>query len=461
MEKKKINIMSLKYLRSLILLTLIVFGFVTIIASGGGDDDDDPPVETPTYSISGTITSGGEALANITVALSGDSTNTTLTGDNGIYTFSNIENGDYTITPSTKTGYEFNPVTLDVTVNNANVTGKDFTATQISAAVFLHYSLPDQYTFSQNGGIAADEPAALFSDYDLTENIVYAWTADLEDQDADGDMEELIPAELVSGYALTQFVDKDTVNEATPDPDGLLATLDARELYAVAVYSHPDDGAFSNRSKFLSTKTPPVIYTSDLRWDQFDDGYLLDLNYTAKTFYPITALGGLSNMYNCKWANDIYMFRKIDVKRPDEDGSIATFEVQGTAENAVSDDTYFTDTGLRTDKFVVTTNTYGTYTGVKAISLDQFITTYVTDHPENYTYKIVALDDTYQDGWTWANMQDAYYLPDLDLIIQVDSSNNPIADTKINFPVRIEVMSGSPVEYIFEGTNPPAYVDIN
>ena len=80
-----------------------------------------------TFSLSGTISTGGGPLAGVTVALSGVATKTTTTDANGNYTFTTLGNGSYTVTPS-KTGYSFLPTNRSVPVNGANVTGQDFTA---------------------------------------------------------------------------------------------------------------------------------------------------------------------------------------------------------------------------------------------------------------------------------------------------------------------------------------------
>jgi hypothetical protein len=151
------------------------------------------------------------------------------------------------------------------------------------------------------------------------------------------------------------------------------------------------------------------------------------------------------------------MFRKIDVKRPDAAGSLAAFETQATTDSYVDDTAFTTATGLTTTKFTVATMSFGAYTDVKVIPLDQFLTDYVTDTPDAYTYKIVAVDGFSRNGWTYANMQQAYYLPDYDFIVQVDGSNNIVSGTKINYPVRIEVISGSPVVYDYSTKSPPAF----
>ena len=54
---------------------------------------------------------------------------TSATADSsGNYTFTGLANGAYTVTPS-KTGYTFGPVNQAVTINGANLTGVNFTAT--------------------------------------------------------------------------------------------------------------------------------------------------------------------------------------------------------------------------------------------------------------------------------------------------------------------------------------------
>jgi len=81
----------------------------------------------PTFSISGTIspTAGGDLA---TVTLSGAANATTTANGSGNYTFTGLANGAYTVTPS-NTGYTFGPVNQAVTVNGANITGVNFTAT--------------------------------------------------------------------------------------------------------------------------------------------------------------------------------------------------------------------------------------------------------------------------------------------------------------------------------------------
>lgn len=75
------------------------------------------------YIISGTIT--GDEVENVTVTLSGDDNDEVITGADGTYSFSGLADGDYTVTPSLD-GYGFTPAATNVTINNADQTGKDF-----------------------------------------------------------------------------------------------------------------------------------------------------------------------------------------------------------------------------------------------------------------------------------------------------------------------------------------------
>jgi len=83
-----------------------------------------------TWSISGSVSSLG---AGATVALAGAAMATATADASGNFTFSNLKNGTYTVSPS-KPGYVFNPASQAVAVNSANVTGVSFTATAIQPA---------------------------------------------------------------------------------------------------------------------------------------------------------------------------------------------------------------------------------------------------------------------------------------------------------------------------------------
>jgi hypothetical protein len=102
------------------------------------------------YSVSGQVTSNGSGLSGVTVALSGASSATTITGASGNYAFTGLYNGSYTITPS-RTGFTFNPASSPQTVSGANTPGVNFIATPVQAGT---YSISGQVT-SNGFGVSA------------------------------------------------------------------------------------------------------------------------------------------------------------------------------------------------------------------------------------------------------------------------------------------------------------------
>jgi hypothetical protein len=88
-----------------------------------------------TWAISGTISpaAGGSGA---TVALSGAATASTIADASGNYSFAQLSNGSYTVTPA-KTGFTFSPSFQSVTVSGANVTATNFTAQAATGGVLL------------------------------------------------------------------------------------------------------------------------------------------------------------------------------------------------------------------------------------------------------------------------------------------------------------------------------------
>jgi outer membrane protein assembly factor BamB len=82
------------------------------------------------YSISGTVNAGGTGLSGVTMTLTGGVPPvnlTTTTNATGYYSFSNLSNGIYTVTPGMQ-GYGFVPASQNVTVSNADVGDVNFAA---------------------------------------------------------------------------------------------------------------------------------------------------------------------------------------------------------------------------------------------------------------------------------------------------------------------------------------------
>jgi len=84
-------------------------------------------VAPPRYSLTGRITSGnGTPIPSVSVSRTGPGATSVLTNASGMYTFTGLLAGTYTIRP-TKTAYGFNPSSRNATVSNANLTGYNFT----------------------------------------------------------------------------------------------------------------------------------------------------------------------------------------------------------------------------------------------------------------------------------------------------------------------------------------------
>lgn len=103
-----------------------------------------------TYSISGRVTLSGSGLSGVTMTLTGATSTTTPTDGNGNYAFSGAANGNYTLSPSLS-GYTFTPTSRNISVNNANVTGQDFTATATNAG-FLQVTPSENFAASGTQG---------------------------------------------------------------------------------------------------------------------------------------------------------------------------------------------------------------------------------------------------------------------------------------------------------------------
>ena len=73
------------------------------------------------FALFGSVTGDIKKDVLISLSVSGKEIATTITNVDGIYSFSNLVNGIYTVTPIL-TGYSFNPNNLQATINNANTT---------------------------------------------------------------------------------------------------------------------------------------------------------------------------------------------------------------------------------------------------------------------------------------------------------------------------------------------------
>jgi hypothetical protein len=79
---------------------------------------------TTTFSISGKARVPGAIIT-----FSGTASGSTIADANGLYSIGSLQNGSYTITTPTLTGYTFHPLTLSEVVSNANIVNADFAVT--------------------------------------------------------------------------------------------------------------------------------------------------------------------------------------------------------------------------------------------------------------------------------------------------------------------------------------------
>jgi plastocyanin len=93
-------------------------------------------VQAATHSISGQVTSNGSGLSDVTVALTGASSDNVITDASGNYAFTGLDNGSYTITPS-RTGFTFSPTDNTQTVSGGDIPGVDFTTTAGPSALIV------------------------------------------------------------------------------------------------------------------------------------------------------------------------------------------------------------------------------------------------------------------------------------------------------------------------------------
>ena len=98
-----------------------------------------------------TLQGGTGQVTQVLITLSGDSSATTHPDANGNYTFTNLNSGNYTITPSL-TGYRFVPTSRSITSLSGNVTGQDFTGIyQCTLTINSSHDLPTCSPADNNG----------------------------------------------------------------------------------------------------------------------------------------------------------------------------------------------------------------------------------------------------------------------------------------------------------------------
>ncbi len=108
-----------------------------------------------TYTISGMVKLGGDGLPGVTVTLAGGASATTTSGATGLYSFTGLANGLYTVTPSLA-GFTFIPATITATVSGANATVADIAASVTSfVAIGIAAGSRDSLAIKNDGSVWA------------------------------------------------------------------------------------------------------------------------------------------------------------------------------------------------------------------------------------------------------------------------------------------------------------------
>jgi len=109
--------MNIRRISTPVLLSFLIIMFMTVIGC---------EKKPATSVISGTVS--GDLKKGITINLTGAATASTTTDSSGNFSFTNQENGNYTVTPYLD-GYTFSPTSTNVAVSGASVTGINFIST--------------------------------------------------------------------------------------------------------------------------------------------------------------------------------------------------------------------------------------------------------------------------------------------------------------------------------------------
>lgn len=112
-------------------VSLVLFILVLLVGCGGSSHHSGSGSKVNPegiYSISGNASLGDNPLEGVTVTLSGAGSGTVTTDANGNYSFTDLPDGSYTLTPS-MSGYVFTPASKAVTIQGSNVDSVNFHAT--------------------------------------------------------------------------------------------------------------------------------------------------------------------------------------------------------------------------------------------------------------------------------------------------------------------------------------------
>lgn len=116
------------------------------VTIASADDTDNDFVSSQLWDISGTIL--GDVADGVTVTLTGDASDSTTSAGGGLYSFTDLVNGSYTVTPTLE-DYEFTPTSINVTISDADDTDNDFTSAAMTFPDVVFFKNYDSATLDQ------------------------------------------------------------------------------------------------------------------------------------------------------------------------------------------------------------------------------------------------------------------------------------------------------------------------
>ncbi|HJV35703.1 MSCRAMM family protein [Geomonas sp.] len=132
-----------------IVATLLLGGLMLVLAGcgggGGGGATGTLPAAPAPFTITGKVSLNGAGLGQVSLAVTGQGAQ--FSDGNGNFSFTNLANGSYTVTPS-RSGYTFTPASQTVTIANS---GAQLTFT---AAAIPSYTLSGKVSGSNGNGLS-------------------------------------------------------------------------------------------------------------------------------------------------------------------------------------------------------------------------------------------------------------------------------------------------------------------
>jgi hypothetical protein len=173
--------------------------------------------------------------------------------------------------------------------------------------------------------------------------------------------------ETTASLPLTHFITKEMT-------DALVSNTSDDETQKLFAYQLIASDGFNPRDRGYN----------DLTWDVFKTGVLLP----NKSFRSYFASEDVETAFDVKYLSQIKMFRAVQVIKAD--GSKVLFEMNALAENQVANYDSLMEAGIK---------------------LSSFITDFVTTTPADYDY-VFTDNGSYTQQYTWAQIQDGYWLKD-------------------------------------------------